>query len=92
MSTARKIEGLIREKLAPTHLDVVDESLAHLGHAGAQTGGGHFSVLVVSPSFAGKSTVERHRLVYQALGDMMRQEIHALAMKVQTPEEWEKAK
>lgn len=89
--TAQQIETLLREKLAPTKMELQDESVQHSGHAGAATGGGHYSLLVVSGEFRGKNTVERHRLIYACLGDLMQQEIHALAMKTYTPEEWQKA-
>ena len=82
---------LIRERLNaaldPTSLDIVDESHKHVGHAGARSGGGHFDVTIVSEQFAGKSLIERHRLVYAALGDAMNTEIHALSIKAYTPEE-----
>ncbi|MGC1955434.1 MAG: BolA family protein [Gammaproteobacteria bacterium] len=83
--------ALIRERLshalAPLKLEISDESHQHVGHAGARGGGGHFSVLVVSPEFAGKTLLERHRLIYEALGDAMQREIHALSIKALTPEE-----
>lgn len=72
--------------LAPSLLDIRDDSHLHAGHAGAR-GGGHFSIVIVSESFAGKRTVERHRLVYDALGPLMRGEIHALAIAAKTPNE-----
>jgi BolA family transcriptional regulator, general stress-responsive regulator len=83
--------ALIRERLtrafAPQQLEIVDESHKHVGHAGARGGGGHFSVRIVSAAFAGTGLVERHRLVYGALGDAMRADIHALSVKAYTPEE-----
>lgn len=83
--------ALIRERLsqalAPLKLEISDESHQHVGHTGARGGGGHFSVLVVSPEFAGKTLLERHRLIYEALGDAMQREIHALSIKALTPEE-----
>ena len=75
----RRIETLLRENLAATDVQVIDESHKHRGHAGA-AGGGHFRVRVVSPRFAGLSPVQSQRLVYQALGDLMTQEIHALTI------------
>ena len=84
------IESTLREALAPTHLSVRDESERHRGHAGAAAGGGHFRVTVVSSAFEGKARLERHRTVYDALGDAMRAEIHALAVRAFTPEEWER--
>ncbi|MFP6664076.1 MAG: BolA family protein [Deltaproteobacteria bacterium] len=87
MSRSDKIEGLLREKLTPTRLEVEDDSASHAGHAGASEGGGHFNVTIVAPAFAGRSRVERHRMVYTALGDMMPTEIHALAVRAFTPDE-----
>lgn len=73
--------------LAPTALEIEDESAAHAGHAGAAAGGGHYRLRIVAAAFAGKRTVERHRLVYDALGEMMRREIHALAIDARAPGE-----
>jgi len=69
------IHQYIAAGLACEHLDVAGD-----GH--------HFEALIVSPAFAGKSRVQRHQLVYAALGDRMREEIHALSMRTLTPEEW----
>ncbi|MBN9695803.1 MAG: BolA family transcriptional regulator [Zoogloea sp.] len=80
----------IREKLAvlaPLQLDLIDDSHLHAGHAGARSGGGHYRLAIVSAAFSGKNTVARHRLVYDALGDMMRKDIHALAIQARTPDE-----
>ena len=80
----QRIESLLREKLGATDVQVIDESHKHRGHAGAAGGGGHFRVSVVSPRFAGLSLVQSQRLVYQALGDMMTNEIHALTITTRT--------
>ena len=82
--TAAAIEHMLREKLAPTHLEVMDESAAHAGHAGANgTGfGTHFRVRIASPAFDGKPRVARHRLVYDSLQDFIDQGLHALAIEV----------
>ena len=85
-----KIESRLREKLDPAHLKIIDESSFHEGHAGAAAGGGHFQVLLVSESFRGKGVIDRHRAVYEALGEMMHREIHALVLRTLTPEEWKK--
>ncbi|MCX8049948.1 MAG: BolA family transcriptional regulator [Methylohalobius sp.] len=85
------IEDKLRLALAPTYLEVVDESLAHLGHAQAG-GAGHFSVIVVSSAFAGKTLIQRHQLVYQSLSDLMPSQIHALRIKAYTPDEFSTAK
>jgi BolA family transcriptional regulator, general stress-responsive regulator len=81
---------LIRQKLAalePAKRDIIDDSARHAGHAGARGGGGHYSVIIVSWQFSGKTAVARHRLVYSALGDLMHKDIHALSVKAYTPEE-----
>ena len=82
---------LIRERLqaalAPEHIEIIDDSARHAGHAGARGGGGHFILNIVSPAFEGRSLLERHRLVYDALGDAMHTEIHALSIRAQTPGE-----
>ena len=83
-----RIESLLRERLAAVHVEVIDESHLHAGHAGAAGGAGHFRAVVVSKAFEGKSLVERQRLVYGALAEMMGPEIHALAMQTLTPEQW----
>jgi BolA family transcriptional regulator, general stress-responsive regulator len=85
------VEQRIRERLSvlePLALDLVDESAQHAGHAGARPGGQtHWRVAIVSPRFAGQSTVARHRMVYQALGELMQHPIHALAINARSPEE-----
>lgn len=73
--------------LRPVGLDIVDESHLHAGHAGARSGGGHYRVAIVADAFAGLNTVARHRLVYDAAGDLMRGSVHALAIKANTPDE-----
>lgn len=73
--------------LEPVSLQVIDESAQHAGHAGARDGGSHFVLHIVSSLFAGKSTVARHRMVYSALGEMMKRDIHALTIEAKTPTE-----
>ncbi len=82
--TAANLEQRLRAVLAPTELQVHDESAQHAGHAGANgTGfGTHFRVRIASPLFAGKTRVQRHRLVYDALQDFVDQGLHALAIEV----------
>jgi len=82
--TAAAIEHMLHEKLAPTQLEVLDESAAHAGHAGANgTGfGTHFRVRIASPIFEGKSRVARHRVVYDSLQPFIDQGLHALAIEV----------
>ena len=85
------LEPILRERLAALHpesLDITDDSAAHAGHAGAAPGGNtHWSVAIVSRSFAGKPTVARHRMVYSALGDLMNNPIHALRITARSPDE-----
>lgn len=82
--TAAAIEQMLRDKLAPTQLEVLDESAAHAGHAGANgTGfGTHFRVRIAAPVFEGKSRVARHRVVYDSLQHFTDQGLHALAIEV----------
>ena len=86
------VEDRIREKLtrafAPAALEIVNDSARHAGHAGSPgTGESHFSVKVVSASFAGKTRIERHRMVNQVLAEELKGKIHALAVSALTPEE-----
>lgn len=74
-------------QLEPVVLEIRDDSHQHAGHAGAREGG-HFAVLIVSARFAGLGTVQRHRLVYDAAGNLMRNGIHALSVTAKTPEEF----
>lgn len=78
--TAEKIVTLLRDKLG-AEVELTDESWKHAGHAGARSGGGHFFVVVRSRAFEGKNLLARQRMVYDALGDLMNREIHALSMK-----------
>lgn len=84
----RDIEDILRRKLEAQHVAVVDQSDLHENHPGAQAGGGHFQVLVVSKRFQGLSRIASQRLVYEALGELMEDEIHALSMRTLTPAEW----
>ena len=81
------IRSRLEAALKPDEIEIVDDSHEHAGHAGARDGRGHFSVRIVSRQFASKKTLERHRLVYAALGTLMRTDIHALALSALTPEE-----
>jgi BolA protein len=88
VTRVEEIEHKLKAALAPLKLEIEDESHKHAGHAGArESGGGHFVVTIVSPKFAGKGLLERHRLVYDALGDTLRREIHALSIRALSPEE-----
>ena len=87
MNRATLIENRLREAFAPQKIEVRDDSHRHAGHEGAQSGGGHFAVTIVSSRFQGKTPVQRHQMIYQALGEMMKTEIHALSIQAFTPEE-----
>jgi BolA protein len=82
MNRTQQIRECLERTLSPTQLTVEDESAAHLGHAGAQSGGGHFSITIAAEALQNKSRVEAHRLIYAALGDMMKTDIHALRIKI----------
>ena len=82
MSVQERIEDKLSTAFAPEHLEVVNESHHHAGHAGSPgTGDSHYRVLIVSAAFAGKSRIERHRMVNATLGDELRMGLHALAIK-----------
>ncbi|MFO7762508.1 MAG: BolA family protein [Wenzhouxiangellaceae bacterium] len=76
-----RIRALLERALAPEALEVIDESHLHVGHAGAQDGRGHFRIRIKASCFAGRSRLARHRMIYQAMGDMMDTDIHALAIE-----------
>ena len=82
--------ALIQERLSgalsPLALEVIDDSWQHAGHAGARSGG-HFTVNITSAAFEGKRLLQRHRLVYDALGEAMKTEIHALQIHARAPSE-----
>ncbi|MHB1093687.1 BolA family protein [Thiobacillus sp.] len=81
---------LIRQRLSalePETYTLEDESAQHKGHVGAAGGGGHYRLTLVSPKFRHLSTLARHRLVYEAMGELMQREIHALTITALTPEE-----
>ena len=87
MSVAREIRQRLA-RLQPERIELVDESESHRGHAGYREGGGtHWRLTIVAPAFAGKPTVARHRMVYQALGELMQHPIHALAINARAPDE-----
>lgn len=84
---AQRIHDRLNVIFRPQSLDVGDDSALHAGHEGARSGGGHYAVTIVSPVFSGVSMLERHRMVYDALADMMQKEIHALSIQAHTPDE-----
>jgi BolA protein len=81
-----RIRNLLETELTPDLLEIVDESHLHAGHAGAKSGMGHFRVKIIAKRFQGTSPLERHRIVYDALGDMMLTDIHALSITALAPE------
>ena len=85
--TAENIKKLLNAEFNPDLLEILDNSAAHAGHAGARSGGGHYHVTIVAEAFEGKSLVQRHQLIYKALGDLMKQEIHALGINALSPSE-----
>lgn len=85
--TVAKIRERIERALAPLALRIEDESALHAGHEGAKSGGGHYRVHLVSPMFEGLARVARHRLVYDALDDLMKREVHALSLVLLAPRE-----
>jgi len=88
MTVEQQIREIIMVALEPTRLDVINESNLHAGHAGSPgTGESHFQVLIVSPLFTGQNRIQRHRLVNDALGGLLRNKIHALAIKTFAPGE-----
>jgi stress-induced morphogen len=73
-----EITKRLTDAFAPAELDVIDESHLHAGHAGAKSGLGHFAVSITADAFANKNPLERHRMIYDTLGDLMQTDIHAL--------------
>ncbi len=85
-----EVKSVLLERLAnltPLRLELVDESAKHAGHEGAKSGGRHYRLLIVSAEFSGKSTLLRHRLIYDTLGELMRSKIHALSIQALAPGE-----
>jgi BolA protein len=87
MDRIAAIRDRLQQALAPERLEIVDESHLHAGHAGAASGGGHFAITIVSGLFSDTAALERHRMIYRALGDLMPAAIHALSIHALTPEE-----
>jgi len=83
----KTIEDKLTEAFSPSMLQVKDQSHLHAGHEGARSGGGHFDVRIVSDAFVGKRPLQRHQMVFDALGAMMDSEIHALRITAKSPEE-----
>ena len=89
MNTARAdaIRDRLARQFAPQELEVRDDSAQHAGHAGARDGRGHYTVRIVAAAFAAHGRVERHRMVYAALGELMQTDIHALSITALSPDE-----
>lgn len=85
---AHRIESALRDRLRPVHFELHDESAQHVGHVGARSGGGHFRIVIVSECFEGKSRIEQHRLVHDALRGLFGPVIHALALNTCAPSAW----
>jgi BolA protein len=83
----QQIQARLQAAFAPSYLQVKDQSHLHAGHAGARDGMGHFEATIVADAFSGKSRIERHRLVFAALGPMMQTDIHALKINAHSPDE-----
>ena len=84
MSLIPEIEARL-QALNPEQIELIDDSAKHAGHAGARDGGGHFRLRIVASCFSGISVIARHRLVYDALGSLMKREIHALSIDATAP-------
>jgi len=87
MDTPEMIVSRLREHLSAESVEIEDQSHLHAGHAGAAGGGGHYQVTIVADCFKGLNTLARHRLVYDAVGDLMKKEIHALSIQAYSAEE-----
>jgi BolA protein len=89
VSNAERIERMraALRALQPSHLEIIDESHKHAGHEGARDGRGHFALDIVSEAFSGLAPLARHRRIYQAMGEMMQTDIHALSIRARTPAE-----
>jgi len=86
-SRTQLIERLLQEKFRPQELLVKDQSHLHAGHAGAKDGRGHFDVSIVAEAFRGVTPLKRHRMVFEALDDLMHSDIHALQINASSPDE-----
>lgn len=86
-SITETIQKRLTESLHPTHLQLEDNSAAHAGHEGAKAGGGHYTLVIVSDAFTGKSAVLRHQMIYAALNGLIGQAIHALSITAKSPAE-----
>ena len=83
----KQIEQILNKAFSPSKLLIRDQSHLHAGHAGARDGKGHFAVTIVADAFVDSSPLERHRLIFDALGEMMQTDIHALVITAKTSDE-----
>jgi BolA protein len=90
---AQDIQNIFQNTFSPEHVEVIDDSDLHRGHAGQrESGGGHYSVTLVADVFEGQTLVQRHRTAYEAVKMNTNEAIHALALKIYTPKEWQSKK
>jgi len=92
MDNIATIKNILAEKIGATIVEIEDRSDLHKHHEGrknAPAGSGHYDAIIVAESFAGKTVMQQHRMVYAALADQMQTTIHALALKTYTPEQWQ---
>jgi BolA protein len=87
METIDLIVDRLRQELSAESVEIEDQSHLHVGHAGAASGGGHYQVTVVANCFKGLNTLARHRLIYDALDNLMKKEIHALSIQAYSEDE-----
>ncbi|MFZ6847279.1 BolA family protein [Undibacterium sp. RuRC25W] len=87
MTRLDQLQSRLTATLSPVVCELHDDSAAHAGHAGAASGGGHYNLKIISHQFEGLNRISRHRLVYDAIGDMMHTEVHALAIVALAPSE-----
>ncbi len=81
-STQKTIEALLTARFQPAHLEVQDDSDAHIGHAGHQGGGRHFTVIIKAAAFTGKTRIAAHQMIYATLEELIPDPIHALAIRI----------
>ena len=83
----KDIRAILEKSFQPEALEIIDESHKHAGHAGARSGKGHFDVMIVAAAFSEQNLLQRHRMIYEALGDLMQTDIHALSISAHSPDE-----
>lgn len=86
MSRIARMQELLAS-LQPSHIEIIDDSSQHAGHAGNTSGAGHYRLHIVSSCFSGLNILARQRMIYSVLGEMMQHEIHALSINALTPEQ-----